>query len=214
MAEINAQVTPIVGVSDLVLFRIVKDTATEFTVDEENVVNMRNKIVSRAYDPSVAEGAFYAANQLQVSTKVNKGGTLNLVISDLSPEEKQVLYGNGVTADGVTVASANDVSPEYLVAMRVKKAKDVELLQKFAKVVFSAPSESAETETDSISFQTAEISGTIVPLNYPVADADGANRRGSFLFEIDSTNAKYAALEAEWFTSGTAGIVPKPSVGV
>ena len=205
---VNTGVTPVVGISDLVLFRVTKDTRTELTTDDENYIDMRDKVVSRAYAPENSEGKFYASNTAAVVQSANKGGGLTLVISDLSPAEREAILASHKTAGGVTVAGGDDVPPEYIAAYRIKKAKGVYELHKYAKVVFSTPSESAQTENESFNAQTTELIGKIAPLNYEVAFADGVKAGNAFFFAVDSTNEKYTALEAEWFAKGTAGIIP------
>lgn len=210
-APISSGVTPVIGISDLVFFRVTKDTRTEFTTDDENYIDMRDKVVSRAYAPENSEGKFYASNKAAVVYAANKGGNVTLVISDLSPAEREAILSSHKTAAGVTVASGDDAPPEYVVAYRIKKAKGVWELHKYAKVVFSTPNESAQTENESFNAQTTELVGKIAPLNYEVAFADGAKVGNSFFFAVDSTSEKYATAETDWFTKGTAGIIPAPT---
>lgn len=210
---INSGVTPAIGISDLTLIRVVKDTRTEFTTDDENMIDMRDKVVSRAYTPESSEGKFYSSNSARVVQKSNKGGNVNLVISDLSPAEREAILSNRKTAGGVTVATGDDAPPEYVVAYRIKKAKSVWELHKYAKVVFATPSETAQTENESFNAQTSELIGTISPLTYEVAFADGTKSGSAFFFAVDSNSDKYEAAQADWFTKGTAGIIPESAPG-
>lgn len=211
MGNSASGVTPIVGISDLTLIKVLTDTRAEFTTDDENMIDMRDKIVSRAYAPQSSEGKFYAANKLAVNFKSNKGGNLTFVISDLTPSERQAILGNSKSSEGVTIATGDDVPPEYVVAYRIKKTKDIWELQKFAKVVFATPSENAQTEGENPEAQTSELVGTIVPLNYEVKMPDNKKKNGAFEFLIDSKDTNFSTLEADWFTKGTAGIVAKES---
>ena len=199
---------PVVGVEGLVLFPVLSDTKAGLTTDDENIIDMSDCLVSKAYAPDNAAGKdFYASNKKALSIKNNKGGTLTYVIPSLLPELKERILGAKKNADGVTIQGASNVSPEYICAHKVKLTNDTWALEKFAKVVFETPGETAQTESENSDFQTAELVGTIVPLNYEVTHTDG-KANGDFLFSIASTNEKYATTSTDWFTKGTAGIVP------
>ncbi|WP_195984075.1 major tail protein [Clostridium sp. D33t1_170424_F3] len=202
---LTVNVTPIVGVSDLVLFPVTEDTKTTLTTDDANLIDLSECVVSKAYAPQMAEGDFYSSNKKQKSVKSNKGGTVTYVIPAITPALKERVLGAKKNTAGATVQGSNDVSPEYICAHKVKLTDDVWVLEKYAKVVFATPSEKAETENENINYQTAELVGTVVPLNYEVAFT-GGSKNGGFLFSVQSDDEKYTDLESAWFTSGTAGI--------
>ncbi len=204
------KVTPMLGVEGLVLFPVSSDSKTELTTDDTNLIDLSECVVSKAYAPEMAEGNFYSSNKKQKSVKSNKGGTVTFVIPAIRPALKEKVLGAKRNAQGVVVQGSNDVSPEFICAYKVKLTDDIYILEKVAKVVFSTPSESAETENESITFQTAELVGSIVPLNYEVAFTAG-KAGGGFLFSLDSEDENYSTLSADWFTKGTAGILAAPS---
>lgn len=210
MANTNFnQVIPMVGVEGLVLFPVTKDTKTELTTDDGNLIDLSDCIVSKAYAPDDSAGKeFWAANKRAKFYKTNKGGTVTYVIPSLLPALKERILGANATAEGTTVQGANNVSPEYICAHKIKLTDDIWAIEKFAKVVFSTPSETVQTESNSSELQTVELVGSIVPLNYEVAYEAGGKGSGDFLFSVASTNEKYATLSATWFEKGTAGIVP------
>lgn len=203
--ELNVSVTPTLGVEGLVLFKVTADTKAELTTDDESRIDLSECVVSKAYAPEIAEGDFYSSNKKQKSVKSNKGGTVTYVIPAITPALKERVLGAKKNTVGATVQGSNDVSPEYICAHKVKLTDDIWVLEKYAKVVFATPSENAETENENINYQTAELVGTVVPLNYEVPFT-GGNKNGSFLFSIQSDDEKYADLASTWFTSGTAGI--------
>lgn len=198
--------TPMLGVEGLVLFPVTTDTKTELTTDDVNLIDLSECVVSKAYAPEMAEGAFYSSNKKQKSVKSNKGGTITYVIPSIRPALKEKVLGAKRNTSGAVVQGSNDVSPEYICAHKIKLTDSVYVLEKIAKVVFSTPSESAETENESINFQTAELVGEIVPLNYEVAYTSG-KANGGFLFSVDSEDEKYSTLSTDWFTKGATGIV-------
>lgn len=213
MADVNQikSPTPVIGISELVLFPITTDTRTELITDDANIIDMRMKIASRAYTPQSAEGKFYYSNTLAVNPKSNKGGSLTLIVSDVTTAEREKIFSLSKNTDGVTFGTGNDVPGEFVVAYKIKKTSDTHELQKYAKVVFSVPSESAATEGENIEAQNCELVGTISPLNYEVELADNTKKTGAFQFFVDSNDTKYADMEKDWFAKGTAGIV-KPII--
>lgn len=211
VTHLNVNVTPIVGVDNLVLFPVTSDTKEALTTDDANLIDLTECVVSKAYAPEIADGNFYSSNKKQKAIKSNKGGTITYVIPSIPPALKERVLGAKKNTAGATVQGSNDVSPEYICAHRVKLTDDIYILEKYAKVVFATPSENAETEGESINYQTAELVGTVVPLNYEVAFTSG-NKNGSFLFSVQSDDEKFVELSTDWFKKGTAGITPVSSM--
>lgn len=207
---LNVAVTPIVSVEGLVLFPVTADTKAALTTDDANLIDMSDCVVSKAYAPQLAEGDFWSSGAKRKAVKSNKGGTVTYVIPSIRPALKQRVLGAKVSAEGVTIQGSNNVSPEYICAHAVKLTDDITILEKIGKVVFSTSSETAQTSTESMNFQTAELVGTIVPLNYEVEYSAGKGS-GDFLFSIDSGDDTYDTAKADWFTKGTAGIVKTPT---
>lgn len=203
---LDVPVTPILGVEGLVLFPVTADTKEALTTDDENMIDLSECVVSKAYAPEVAEGDFYSSNKKQKAVKSNKGGAVTYVIPSISPALKERVLGAKRNTAGAVVQGSNDVSPEYICAHKIKLTDSVWVLEKIAKVVFATPTENAETENESINFQTAELVGTVVPLNYEVAFT-GGKAGGGFLFSVASDEEEYADLESTWFTKGTSGII-------
>lgn len=203
---LDVAVTPILGVEGLILFPVQSDTKEALTTDDENLIDLSECVVSKVYAPEVAEGNFYSSNKKQKAVKSNKGGTITYVIPSISPALKERVLGAKRNTAGAVVQGSNDASPEYICAHKVKLTDSVWVLEKIAKVVFATPTENAETENESINFQTAELVGTVVPLNYEVTYTEGKSS-GGFLFSVASDDDEYTKLSATWFTKGTAGIV-------
>lgn len=198
MAVTTESPIPVIGCEGLVLFPVKTDTKEKLETDDENLIDLSECMVGKTYTPQVVEGAFYASNKKAVAIKMNKGGTLSLVIPSLSEELKQKILGAKVNEQGITVLGVDDVSPEFIVAFKTNKTNKVTTLEKYGKVVFSTPTETANTQGENIDFQTAEITGEIIPI---------VHTKGQFQFTCDSTNEKYAELEKVWSTKGTAGII-------
>lgn len=190
-------VTPMLGISDLILWPVLTDDGSTITAGE--ALDLSNSIVSKAYAPEVAEGSFYSSNKKTKAVKKNNGGNITLVIDSLPPKRKSVILGSTKRTDGVVVQNTNDAPPEFIAAYRVKLTDDIDILEKVGKVMFSTPSDTVQTQNESITFQTAELVGTVVPLNYG---------DGNFIFSIESTDPKYADIKDTWFTTATAGIIP------
>lgn len=198
-SKLDVKVTPMVSVSDLVLFPVKSDTKDALATDDALMIDMRDCVVSKAYAPQMAEGDFWSSGAKRKAVKSNKGGTVTYVIPSIRPALKQKVLGAKKNEVGATVQSSNDVSPEYICAHKIKLTDDIYVLEKFAKVVFSTPNETTQTENENINFQTAELVGTVVPLVF--------GGKNEFLFSVDSEDTDYTTLSADWFTKGTTGIV-------
>lgn len=203
---LTVAVTPVVSVEGLVLFPVTSDTKTALTTDDANLIDMSDCVVSKAYAPQLAEGEFWSSGAKRKAVKSNKGGTVTYVIPSIRPSLKEKVLGAKKSAAGTTVQGSNNVSPEYICAHAIKLTDDITVLEKIGKVVFSTPSETAQTSNESINFQTAELVGTIVPLNFEVEYTSGKGN-GDFLFSIDSEDTGYDVAKVDWFTKGTAGII-------
>ena len=109
---LDVAVTPILGVEGLILFPVQSDTKEALTTDDENLIDLSECVVSKAYAPEVAEGNFYSSNKKQKAVNSNKGGTITYVIPSISPALKErVLGAKRNTAVAVEQGSI-DVSPE------------------------------------------------------------------------------------------------------
>ena len=53
---LDVAVTPILGVEGLILFPVQSDTKEALTTDDENLIDLSECVVSKAYAPEVAEG--------------------------------------------------------------------------------------------------------------------------------------------------------------
>ena len=118
----------------------------------------------------------YADNAIAESEKTFSSGTLSLTTDDFEQEASKAVLGlkeEAITGiDGVTDTSVKELiydddqqTPYLGVGIIIKKIKGGVTKWRaliFTKVQFAVPSDAATTQSKSIEWQTAEISGTIM----------------------------------------------------
>ena len=118
----------------------------------------------------------YADNAIAESEKTFSSGTLSLTTDDFEQEASRAVLGlkeEAITGiDGVTDTSVKELiydddqqTPYLGVGIIIKKIKGGVTKWRaliFTKVQFAVPSDAATTQGESIEWQTAEISGTIM----------------------------------------------------
>ena len=118
----------------------------------------------------------YADNAIAESEKTFSSGTLSLTTDDFEQEASKAVLGlkeEAITGiDGVTDTSVKELiydddqqTPFLGIGIIIKKIKGGVTKWRaliFTKVQFAGPSDAATTQGESIEWQTAEISGTIM----------------------------------------------------
>lgn len=124
-------------------------------------------------------------------------GTLSLGINDLAPDVAADILGSTVDANGVLVASTEDIAPYVAVGFRAKKANGKYRYFWLYRVKFGVPATNLATKGESITFQTPTIEGTIMRRNKP--DAFGNHPWKTEVTEGD-TGVSAATISA-WFNA-------------
>ena len=125
---------------------------------------------------SSSDNDFYADNALDETDKVFAGGTLTVNTNDLTDAVSKVLLGlqdaSLETISGITDSSVKElffddrqVTPAHGIGLIIKHQRSGAAAWTaviLPRVQFSVPSEAAETQGKQISWQTPELSGTIM----------------------------------------------------
>jgi len=104
---------------------------------------------------------------------------IDIESTDLTEDEKALLFGQTMTAGVRTPTPSTDVRPYFCVAWKSKKRNGSYKYYKILKVIFEEPDEDFETRGEKTSPQTDKVSGTGIQrlsdgLRKRVADADAA----------------------------------------
>ena len=150
-----------VGLKDFHVCKIISDTPGVGATYEEPVripgiisANMSTeRSTENYYSDDIVEETFSSFNSIQ----------LEVEISNLSQEERALLLGQKVV-QGVSAASADDVSAEVGIMFRSKRTDGRYRYVALTRGKFVEPSESFATESDSVSPQTMTLSFTGIPL--------------------------------------------------
>lgn len=119
--------------------------------------------------------------------------TIDVESTDLTEDEKALLFGQTMIAGVRTPNPATDVRPYFCVSWKSKKRNGNYKYYKVLKVIFQEPDEDFETKKEKTTPQTDKISGTGIQ-----RFADGLRKRIA-----DADAATYvAATGTNWFTSG------------
>lgn len=137
------------------------------------------------------EGVLYADDRADEIVKEFDSGTLKLNVNDLKPEDVAFLLGQKINEEGVIFAGGSDDPPFVAVAFRAKKSGGGNRYRYLwlLKVKFQEPSESFQTKSNSINFNTPEIEGTI------------SRRKKDDRWKIEYTGEENDTVASEWFES-------------
>lgn len=119
--------------------------------------------------------------------------TIDVESTDLTEDEKALIFGQTMVAGVRTPNPATDVKPYFCVMWKSKKRNGNYKYYKILKVMFQEPDEDFETKKDKTTPQTDSISGTGIQRL-----SDGLRKR---VADADSTTW-IATTGTNWFTSG------------
>ena len=168
-----------IGAEQLTLSKILTDVAGGSTTYDVPLA-ISKKLIKIGVKNSSSMDPQYADDQT-VDVIVEDGDiTIDIDITDLTEDEKALVFGQTMVAGVRTPNPATDVRPYFCVSWKSKKRNLSYKYYKILKVIFSEPDESFETKKEKSSAQTDAISGTGIQrlsdgLRKRTADADAAS---------------------------------------
>ena len=181
-----------IGAETLTLSKILSDVV-EGTTTYDTPLAIAKKLIKIGVKNSSSIDPQFADDQT-VDLYVEDGDVqIEIDITDLTEDEKALLFGQTMVAGVRTPNPATDVRPYFCVSWKSKKRNLKYKYYKILKVMFSEPDEEFSTKEEKSVPQTDKISGTGIQrlsdgLRKRIADADAATWA--------------AATGTGWFTSG------------
>ena len=194
-----------IGAENLTLAKILTDVAggattydTPFAISKKLIkIGVKNK---GSMDPQ------YADDQAVDIYTEDGDIDLSIDITDLTEDEKALIFGQTMAAGVRSPDPATDVKPYFCVMWKSKKRNKNYKYYKILRVMFSEPDEDFETKQEKTSPQTDQISGVGIG-----RISDGRRKR---VADADSSTW-VAGTGTDWFTTGdiTPDVTP-PTVTV
>lgn len=181
-----------IGLKDFHVCKIISDIPEEGAVYESPVripgiisaTMSTERTTENYYSDDIVEETFSSFNSIQ----------LEIEISNLSQTERALLLGQTVK-NGVSAASADDVSSEVGIMFRSKRTDGRYRYVALTRGKFVEPSESFASESDSLSPQTLTLTFTGIPLQcngiYKITADEGEEG-------IDATYLRNFFQEMKW----------------
>jgi len=194
MLEMNLQkfANSRVGAENLTLSKILTDVADGSTTYDTPVAILKKLIKIGVKNKSSMEPQ--PADDLTVDMYYEDGDiTLDIDITDLTEDEKAIIFGQTMVAGVRSPNPAVDERPYFCVSWKSKKRNLKYKYYKILKVMFSEPDEDFATKDGPVKPQTDKISGTGIQRL-----SDGLRKR---IADADSSTWE-AATGTGWFTSG------------
>ncbi|MBS3900724.1 MAG: phage tail protein [Dethiobacter sp.] len=158
---------------------------------------MLAKAISAELSIELAEATLYADDGAVEVVKEFQSGTLTLSVDGIGRTVAAALTGATVDSKGVLISSSEDVGMPVAVGFRAKKANGKYRYFWLYRVKFGIPPTNLETKSDSITFSTPSIEGTVLRRNK--ADSRGQHPWKAEVNE-DDASVLPATINA-WYTS-------------
>lgn len=200
MATIKERRRSTVNVMRLTMWKMDDDTSESTTYDKETYT-FENSLASVKYTPKMQTNEQYG-DGIKVEAFVAKdGGDIEVNINGFGAGDGAFLFGE-TEKNGTEISNAADIVPNQCVAYMTKRTDGKLNLYKFPKVTFYPEGEdSKQQEGTTISYGTANLKGTYMPL---ISSQDDRYTRYGVDPEADKeliekwfTDPKYAATEEQ-----------------
>ena len=157
---------------------------------------MLAKAISAELSIELAEATLYADDGAVEVVKEFQSATLTLSVDGIGRAVAAALTGATVDSKGVLISSSEDVGMPVAVGFRAKKANGKYRYFWLYRVKFGIPPTNLETKSDSITFSTPSIEGTVLRRNK--ADSRGQHPWKAEVNE-DDASVLPATINA-WYT--------------
>lgn len=158
---------------------------------------MLAKAISAELSIELAEATLYADDGAVEVVKEFQSGTLTLSVDGIGRAVAAALTGATVDSKGVLISSSEDVGMPVAVGFRAKKANGKYRYFWLYRVKFGIPPTNLETKSDSITFSTPSIEGTVLRRNK--ADSRGQHPWKAEVNEDDASVLPTTI--SAWYTS-------------
>lgn len=152
-----------IGVRDLYVHEIIDETETEVGYDESKRIA---GLIEVGVTPQTDTAELYADDSLYESVSSLSSYDISINVADLTPEQQGMLLGQEVNEQGMVYSSSDLNAPYFGVSFRAERSDGTFEYRQMFKVRFTPSDDNYNTKGDSVDFQTAEITGTAMPLRH------------------------------------------------
>ncbi|MCE5235825.1 MAG: major tail protein [Clostridiaceae bacterium] len=153
------------------------------------------KAIKADLSVELIEAILYADDGAAEVVKEFKSGKLSLGVDDIGTTGAEELTGAVADDNGVLISGGEDIGAPVAIGFRAQKANGRYRYFWLYRVIFGLPATNLQTKSDSISFQTPTIEGTVMRRNR--LDANG---RHPWKAEVTEGDAGVApSTISEWF---------------
>lgn len=179
-----------VSVARLTMWLMKLDTSEETTYDEDPYT-WDNSLANVKYTPKMQTNDQYGDGIKVESFVAKDGGEINVTVNGFGPGDGAFLFGE-TNKNGTEVSGSDDIVPNVCTAYYTKRPDGKINLYKFPKVTYYPEGEDAkQQEGSTISFGTANLKGTYLPL---ISTREDCYKR----YGVDPVKDK--ELIEKWFT--------------
>ena len=189
-----------IGLDKLYYSKITEDSNGEETYSTPLVLA---KAITAELSVELVEAILYADDGAAEVVKDFNSGTLTLGVDDIGPTAAADLTGASTDDNGVLISASENVGTPVALGFRAQKANGTYRYFWLYRVKFGLPATNLQTKSDSITFSTPTIEGTVMRRNK--LDAFGKSLppqspAGSPRVTNRSTRRHHKE-DAEWITS-------------
>ena len=153
------------GVLDI-HFAVMTAEDTPTTAPTYGEYQVMGKTIEATITPNYKEGKVYASNVATRNEKRVDTYTVSLNLDKIPYAVRKTLLGRYKDANGVQIIKGSQAAPNVAIAFALTLDDDSKELWVLYKGKFSEPTQSAQTDSDSMNFQHPTIEGTFVRREY------------------------------------------------
>jgi phi13 family phage major tail protein len=183
-----------IGLDSLYYAKITEDSSGNETYATPKVLA---KAITAELSVDLVEAILYADDGAAEVVKDFNNGTLTLGVDDIGPAVAADLTGATVDSNGVLITSSESIGAPVAVGFRARKANGMYRYFWLYRVQFGLPATNLQTKSDSITFSTPTIEGTVMRRNKP--DSSGKHPWKAEVTEGDE--GVLPATITDWFTT-------------
>jgi len=151
-----------IGLDKLYYAKITEDSNGEETYGVPSVLA---KAITAELSVELVEAILYADDVAAEIVKDFSSGTLTLGVDDIGPTVAADLTGASTDDNGVLISASENVGAPVAIGFRAQKANGTYRYFWLYRVVFGLPATNLQTKSDSITFSTPTIEGTVTRRN-------------------------------------------------
>lgn len=161
-----------------------------------SMLDLGKVLIQVQVEPVNNEATLYADNQAIDTATVTQERNLTFNTAALPIEYRAYLLGHKIDENGVMHVSKDDTAPYFLIAFQSDKRNGKARFVKYLKCQFAEPSETENTEGESIEYNTPTLTAKAI---YRLSD-------GECVWQLDEESPSYSSITGgAWYS--TAGLV-------